>query len=114
MGEARAMTEYQIYKRHKRLCRYKIAYAIEADAQEALVATQSRPDAYLPEELRIYVCKCCGFMHIGHAPKWKDDGKREPERSGRGQELLAARLAAQRANPVLSEELKSQGTGIGA
>ena len=91
MGEVGIVTEYQIRKRHKFLCRAKTKYEEEALAMAALIDLMTSETAYLPDELTIYLCRHCGFLHIGHAPRWRDDGKRENKNYGRQEELARAK-----------------------
>lgn len=90
------MTEYHIRRRHRWLCRRKIKYDDPIVAQDVLFEMQARPRTYLANELVIYVCRACGFMHIGHRPDWKANGKRETNQGARGRELAAAKLALNR------------------
>jgi hypothetical protein len=99
------VTEYQILKRHKWLCRFKIPHETEVSAQTQLHEIIDSGKGYLIEELNIYVCKACGFLHIGHLPKWKADGRDARRRLGsrgvetgraRGDELRAAKEARNR------------------
>lgn len=101
------MTEYQILKRHKWLCRFKIPHETEVSAQTQLHEIIDSGKGYLIEELNIYVCKACGFLHIGHIPKWKADGRDARRRLGsrgvetgraRGDQLRAAKEARLGAN----------------
>lgn len=91
------MTDYQILKRHKFLCKGKIPYDSESSAMSALIEKMTKPGSYLPEELSIYICRSCNLLHIGHEPKWRANGKRDKQHTGRREELLeAARHAHER------------------
>ena len=50
------------------MCRWKVKFENEALAQEALKQAPEWSDD--TKELGLYVCRACGFLHIGHAPKW--------------------------------------------
>lgn len=80
----RHLSPSQIRKRHAYLCRWKIAFAVEADAQQALATATDWATPDKIAELGIYVCQNCGFLHIGHTPTWRQSGS----------------------NPVLGEEKK--------
>ena len=88
------MTEYQILKRHKFLCRGKVKHSSEASAMDALIEQMVRPDSYLADQLSIYICKACSYLHIGHEPKWSRNGKRENDNTNRQTELQRARKEA--------------------
>jgi hypothetical protein len=61
-----------------------------------LIEMMLRLDTYLPEQLNIYECLHCGYLHVGHEPTFE---------KGRGAELAKAQSRARLgANPVLERE----------
>lgn len=53
-------------KSQRRTCPFKRKLELE-DAQQYLLAAQKDTQHYKdPENLELYVCTCCGFLHIGH------------------------------------------------
>lgn len=117
---AREVTEYQIYRRHRWHCFYKIKFDSESSAQEALHALVDSGNSYLIKELTVYVCQHCHYLHIGHVPRWKEDGQDEKQRLGpsgektrwtRGLELRAAKEARDRERGSVASVFKSVHTG---
>jgi hypothetical protein len=52
------------------MCRWKVKFESEALAQIALA---DAPNWSTPERLTnlgLYICTACGYIHIGHQPKW--------------------------------------------
>lgn len=49
-------------------CPYKVKLNLE-EAQEYLLAAQKDTTRYKnPEDLELYLCSCCQFLHVGHKP----------------------------------------------
>jgi hypothetical protein len=52
---------------HRTVCPFKIKLDL-VNAQEYLLAAQKDHKKYPkhPEDLEIYLCSCCSYLHIGH------------------------------------------------
>jgi hypothetical protein len=50
----------------RRLCKYKVPLELD-NAQDYLMAAQKDTNRYKnPEDLELYLCTACGYLHIGH------------------------------------------------
>ena len=56
----------RIYRANLKACPYKIKLSME-DAPAYLLKAQKDPERYHdPENLELYVCAACSWLHIGH------------------------------------------------
>lgn len=59
----------RVLRSHRIHCPYKVRLTME-NAQEYLLAAQKDTKHYKnPENLELYVCTSCSFLHIGHHPR---------------------------------------------
>lgn len=52
-------------------CPYKVKLDL-TNAQDYLFAAQKNPHYKNPEDLELYVCTACGWLHIGHQHNHKE------------------------------------------
>lgn len=63
------MSNHRLLHSHRKSCPYKIKLDVN-NAQEYLLAAQKDDKRYKnPEDLNLYLCGACGWLHIGHKRK---------------------------------------------
>lgn len=69
------MSPRSLHRSHTRTCPYKIKLDVN-NAQEYLLAAQHDASRYKnPEDLNLYLCTACGYLHIGHVLGTKGERK---------------------------------------
>ena len=63
---------HRLLRSRRKVCQYKVKLDL-VDAPEYLLAAQKDTTRYRdPENLELYLCPSCGYLHIGHKIGSKD------------------------------------------